>query len=161
MMIKKILLATTVMVFGISAFAGPTSAATQMGGLNASAPVAVDEDGDEEGGEEGGEEDYNFEVVNDTGHEISELYIDAADETEWGEDLTGDEGIEDGGTLKLTYDPEGNDAEAEMFDMKLVWEEAYEDGTTEDVWTDLDLKDAHKITLHYDAETTTPTATVE
>ena len=49
-----------------------------------------------------GEQD--FTVHNKTGMELVELYVVAADEEEWGDDLLAGEHIENGGATEVTFD---------------------------------------------------------
>lgn len=138
MKIYKSLLATTFALLSISTFSGPTWA---------------QEEGDA----------HVFTVNNETGHDIGSIYIDAAGETEWGDDLLGEEDIlKDGESLELHFDPAEDDEESEHYDMAIRWDGA--DGTNDGdfvIWEDLDLADASSITLHYDEESNETTFDLE
>lgn len=125
----KTLLATSVALLSISSFSVQTFA---------------QEEGDVE----------IFTVHNETGHDIGSIYIDAAGETEWGDDLLGEEDIlKDGEALELHFEPDAEDEEATHYDMAIRWDGA--DGTGENdyvVWEDLDLGEATDLTLHYDED---------
>lgn len=140
---KKTLLAATLLVFGLSAFSVPTFAAD-----------------DEEGGDA---EEEVFTIANDTGYTILSLHAAGAGDTDWSPDILGEEDLKDGEEFEIHYTPDEDDADAELYDVKLVWDnpEGEAEGHEDDIWEDLDLKDASKITFHYDAEADETSATVE
>jgi hypothetical protein len=97
--------------------------------------------------------DLDFELVNGTGWAIKEVYISPATVNDWQENILS-EPMADGESGKVTFSPE---AEAESWDMKIVWVDEGEDV----VWKNLDLSEISKLTLRYDADTDETTAEVE
>lgn len=51
----------------------------------------------------------DFTIHNETGMEIVELYVEHSDSEEWGDELLGDEALEDGGEAKIDFDGYGED----------------------------------------------------
>jgi len=97
--------------------------------------------------------DLDFELVNGTGWAIKEVYISPATVNDWQENILS-EPMADGESGKVTFSPE---AEAENWDMKIVWVDEGEDV----FWKNLDLSKISKLTLRYDADTDETTAEVE
>ena len=97
--------------------------------------------------------DLDFELVNGTGWAIKEVYISPATVNDWQENILS-EPMADGESGKVTFSPE---AEAESWDMKIVWVDEGEDV----VWKNLDLSKISKLTLRYNADTDETTAEVE
>ena len=97
--------------------------------------------------------DLDFELVNGTGWAIKEVYISPATVNDWQENILS-EPMADGESGKVTFSPE---AEAENWDMKIVWVDEGEDV----VWKNLNLSEISKLTLRYDADTDETTAEVE
>ena len=85
--------------------------------------------------------DQDFTVVNKTGVEINALYVSPADKSEWGEDILGRDTLPAGESVEIEFDPE---EEAEKWDLRV---EDKEGNSIE--WTDLDLTEISKVTLHY------------
>ncbi|MBL8567653.1 MAG: hypothetical protein JNK84_01075 [Phreatobacter sp.] len=63
----------------------------------------------------------DFQLVNRTGYTIDEVYVSAASQNTWGNDLMGDDSLEDGQVLNVTF-PRG--ADACSFDIKVVYDDA-------------------------------------
>lgn len=97
--------------------------------------------------------DLDFELVNGTGWAIKEVYISPATVNDWQENILS-EPMADGESGKVTFSPE---AEAESWDMKIVWVDEGEDV----VWKNLNLSEISKLTLRYNADTDETTAEVE
>lgn len=85
--------------------------------------------------------DQDFTLHNKTGKEIKEIYIAPHADDEWGEDVMGDDVLEDGDEVEIEFDPK---EEAESWDMRVV----FRDGKAT-VWTKLMLNDITDITLSY------------
>ena len=83
----------------------------------------------------------DFTIVNKTGVEINALYVSPADKNDWGEDVLGKETLPAGQSAEITFDA---DEEAEKWDLRV---EDKEGNSIE--WTDLDLTEISKVTLHY------------
>lgn len=97
--------------------------------------------------------DLDFELVNGTGWAIKEVYVSPATANEWQENILS-EPMADGEGGQVTFSP---DAEAALWDMKIVWVDEGEDV----VWKNLDLSKISKLTLRYNADTDETTAEVE
>ena len=97
--------------------------------------------------------DLDFELVNGTGWAIKEIYISPATVNDWEENILS-EPMADGTGGKVTFSP---DADAEKWDMKIVWVDEGEDV----VWQALDLSKISKLTLRYNPETNETSAKAE
>jgi hypothetical protein len=97
--------------------------------------------------------DLDFELVNGTGWAIKEIYISPATVNNWQENILA-EPMADGTSGKVTFSP---DADAENWDMRIVWVDEGEDV----VWQALDLSKISKLTLRYNAETNETSAEAE
>ena len=97
--------------------------------------------------------DLDFELVNGTGWAIKEVYISPATVNDWQENILSEQ-MADGDSGQVTFNPE---ADADKWDMKIVWVDEGEDV----VWKNLDLSKISKLTLRYNADTDETTAEVE
>lgn len=95
----------------------------------------------------------DFELVNKTGYAIKEIYISPAAADNWQDNLL-TKPMADGESLQMTASP---DANAEMWNMKIVWVDEGEDVQ----WKDLNLAKISKLTLYYNADTDETTADAE
>ncbi|MBJ7391345.1 MAG: hypothetical protein JHC85_07270 [Chthoniobacterales bacterium] len=95
----------------------------------------------------------DFELVNGTGWAIKEVYVSPATVNDWEENILA-EPMADGTSGKVAFSPE---ADAEHWDMKIVWVDEGEDV----IWKNLDLSKISKLTLHYDSDKDETTAEVE
>ena len=95
----------------------------------------------------------DFELVNGTGWAIKEVYISPATVNDWQENILS-EPMADGTGGEVTFSP---DADAEKWDMKIVWVDEGEDV----VWQALDLSKISKLTLRYNPETNETSADAE
>ena len=94
----------------------------------------------------------DFTLVNNTGADISEIYISSAAVDNWEEDLLGgDKYLPDGNEVDIQF---ASDEEAELWDIRIVDSE----GTAID-WKGLKLSEISKVTLQI--EDGEPTATLE
>lgn len=84
----------------------------------------------------------DFTLVNRTGVAISELYISSAKSDDWEEDVLGQDVLEDGASVDITFSPK---EKAALWDLKIV--DADGDEVT---WENLKLNDISKLTLRYD-----------
>lgn len=84
----------------------------------------------------------DFTLVNRTGVDISELYISSAKTDNWEEDVLGQDVLEDGASVHITFSPK---EKAASWDLKIV----DADGD-EVVWEGLKLKEISKVILRYD-----------
>lgn len=95
--------------------------------------------------------DQDFELVNETGLTIAELYCSPVETDSWEEDVLGVDVLEDGESVEITF---SRNEDACEWDIKIVDEEG-----DEIYWQGIDLCSALKITLYY--EDGEPTADIE
>lgn len=95
-------------------------------------------------------EEYNldFELVNKTGYDISEIFVSPTKKKDWGEDIMGRDVLLNGESVDITFDTEETERK---WDIYVTWV-GYDE--SEDVyWTGFDLSKISKITLYYDSKT--------
>jgi hypothetical protein len=97
----------------------------------------------------------DFQLVNKTGYDISEIYISAAKADDWGDDLLedSDDTLEDGKSVPINF----TNAKTCIWDIKVV----YDADDSEAIWHDIDLCKIRKITLRYKKSTDETTAIFE
>lgn len=81
----------------------------------------------------------DFKLVNKTGSDIQALFISPADVNDWEEDVLGQDVLEDGATVEISFHPK---ATATKWDLKVEDEE--ETGL---IWENLDLSKINTLTL--------------
>ncbi|MGA1530314.1 MAG: argininosuccinate lyase [Kiritimatiellia bacterium] len=82
----------------------------------------------------------DFELANETGVDIYEIYISPSEMDEWGDDILEDDILEDGDVLDVSFDPY---EESELWDIMVV------DGDGNAIyWTGLDLTTISTVTLN-------------
>ena len=84
----------------------------------------------------------DFELVNKTGYEISEVYVSPSKRQSWEEDVLGDHTLEDGDSTTIRFSNSGNIC---MWDLKVV----YEDDDSSAYWEGIDLCQVSKVTIRY------------
>jgi hypothetical protein len=83
----------------------------------------------------------DFTLVNQTGVEISELYVSPHSADDWEEDILGQDTLPSGQTLEITFSPKER---AKLWDLKVV------DSKGNSIeWESLNLLEISKVTLHY------------
>lgn len=97
--------------------------------------------------------DADFSLRNATGYTIDEVYIGAHSSDSWGRDIMGPGALEAGSTVNITF-PHGNGAC--RFDLKVVY-----DDKTSAAWSDINLCETEKVTLHYNKSTDVTSATFD
>ena len=95
----------------------------------------------------------DFELINKTGYAIKEIYVSPAAADNWQDNLLS-KPMADGDSLQMTASP---DANAEIWNMKIVWVDEGEDVQ----WKGLNLAKISKLTLYYNADTDETTADAE
>ncbi|MCC7266564.1 MAG: argininosuccinate lyase [Caulobacteraceae bacterium] len=98
--------------------------------------------------------EQDFELVNQTGYTISEVYVSPTGEKRWGEDILGKNTLSNRQSMDLTFD---RSADACKWDLKVVYE--LDDETAE--WQGFNLCKVSTITIFYDAESGETTAEYE
>jgi hypothetical protein len=96
----------------------------------------------------------DFDLVNNTGYDVSEVYVSPAMKSDWEEDVLGDSTIEDGGSKVIRFKNSGSVCK---WDLKVV----YEEDDSSAVWQDLDLCTVSKVTIRYNRKTDTTSATFD
>lgn len=97
----------------------------------------------------------NFTVLNRTGYDISEVYVSPAKTKKWGEDLLGDDELDDEDEQLI---PLGRAAEKTcLWDLKVV----YSADDSEAVWYDIDLCKFSKVTIKYNRKSDKTSATFD
>jgi hypothetical protein len=90
----------------------------------------------------------DFDLVNRTGYDISDVFVAPSNQDEWGDGLLETEILENGDTIEISFD--GNET-IRKWDIYVTWD-GYD--SSEDVyWTGFDLSVISEITLFYDAKT--------
>ena len=95
----------------------------------------------------------DFQLVNRTGYTIDEVYVSAAAQNTWGDDLMGEDSLEDRQVLNVTF-PRG--ADACSFDIKVV----YDDAETAE-FRGVNLCRVSRVTLFYNRSAGTTRFTTE
>ncbi len=91
---------------------------------------------------QGAELNLDFTIVNKTGYDIKEIYVDEASNNNWTDNIMKGQGnLKNGETFKVEFSPEENSAK---WDIKAV----YADGETA-IWTGLKLTDITNVTLFW------------
>ncbi len=92
----------------------------------------------------------DFVLVNDTGYTIDKIFVSPSKVEEWGEDVMGQDQLEDGKSVKIHFDRAHE--KHTKWDIKVVFidnENRY--------WTDLDLSSISEVTIHYKNDHATAT----
>lgn len=83
--------------------------------------------------------ELDFKLVNNTGVNISSIYIGPHDSDEWGDDVMEDDILRNGESLDITFHPKARSA---------MWDLRIEDKDGEAVeWTNLDLTKINVLTI--------------
>lgn len=96
----------------------------------------------------------DFQLVNKTGYEISSVFVSASKADEWEDDVLTDDTLDDGDTLTVRFKGAGKTCK---FDIKVV----YEVDDSEAIWHDIDLCATSKVTIRYNKNTDTTSATFD
>ncbi len=87
--------------------------------------------------------DQDFTLRNRTGYQIDDVYLSKPSQSSWGPDIMGRGNVlEDGDSTEITF---RDSARGCRWDLKVK----YHDDTTAE-WSNLNLCEIDKITLHYD-----------
>lgn len=90
----------------------------------------------------------DFTLINNTGYDISDVYVSPTNEKEWGEDIMGKDILAHGDAVDISFD---GDETVKKWDMYVTWV-GYE--SDEDVyWLGFDLSKISEISLYYDHKT--------
>lgn len=96
----------------------------------------------------------DFTLINRTGYELSELYVSPNKSDEWGTDILGKATIPDGETANVKF---SRSATGCMWDLKVV----YSDDDSSAVWRSIDLCKISRITIRYNRNSDTTSASFD
>jgi hypothetical protein len=94
----------------------------------------------------------NFTLVNQTGYDISEVYVSPNNSSDWEEDVLGEDILKNRDDVVIRFH---RATEQCLWDMKVV----YEDDDSSAIWQDIDLCKVSEVTTHYNRKTDTTSAT--
>jgi hypothetical protein len=95
----------------------------------------------------------DFQLVNRTGYTIDEVYVSAASQNSWGDDLMGENSLEDGQVLNVRFPGGANEC---SFDIKVV----YDDEETAE-FRGVNLCQVARVTIFYNRSAGTTRFTTE
>lgn len=95
----------------------------------------------------------DFQLVNRTGYTIDEVYVSPSNQNSWGDDLMGDDTLEEGQVLNVRF-PRG--ADVCSFDIKVV----YDDEETAE-FRGVNLCQVSRVTIFYNRSAGTTRFTTE
>jgi hypothetical protein len=96
----------------------------------------------------------DFNMVNKTGYELKALYVSPSKSDDWGDDILGQDGLADGQVVNVHFSPKVHTCK---WDLKVT----YSDDNSSAVWSDIDLCNVEKITIHYDRKNDVTKATFD
>jgi len=88
----------------------------------------------------------NFTLVNKTGYVIDKVFVGPSKSEDWGEDVLGQEVLEDGASVAIKFHPKASTSGT--YDLKVTYK--VDDSSV--VWYNYDLTKIKSITIHYDKE---------
>ena len=97
--------------------------------------------------------EQDFTLVNKTGVIIHALHVSPSAHDEWGKDILGKDTLASGEAVEIKFHP---DTESKLWDLRVEDEHGHAI-----VWKKLNLLKISKVTLHYDHDSGSATATVE
>jgi hypothetical protein len=104
-------------------------------------------------GDAAAQSQQDFQLVNRTGYTIDEVYVSPSAQNNWGNDLMGDDSLEDGQVLNVRF-PRGSDVCS--FDIKVV----YDDEETAE-FREVNLCQVSRVTIFYNRAAGTTRFTTE
>jgi hypothetical protein len=96
----------------------------------------------------------DFKLVNKTGYEIKEVYVSPSKSSDWEEDILGEGVLEDTGARNIHFH---RSVKSCHWDLKVV----YTVDSSSAVWNDIDLCSIENITIHYNRNSDTTSATFD
>jgi hypothetical protein len=94
----------------------------------------------------------NFTLVNQTGYDISEVYVSPANSSDWEEDVLGEDILKNRDDVEITFKRNTRQC---LWDMKVV----YDDDDSSAEWSDIDLCKVSQVTIHYNRKADKTSAT--
>jgi len=92
----------------------------------------------------------DFVLVNDTGYTIDKIFVSPTKTEEWGEDVMGQDQLEDGKSVKIHFNRSHEGIS--KWDIKVVFTD-----NENRYWTGLDLSSISEVTIHYKNDHATAT----
>ncbi|WP_245651273.1 argininosuccinate lyase [Paramagnetospirillum marisnigri] len=96
----------------------------------------------------------DFTLVNRTGYELNAVYVSPSHAEDWGSDVMGRDTLANGGTVDIHFNRASRTCN---WDLKVVY--TVDDSSA--VWHDIDLCTVSKITIRYNKNTDTTTASYD
>jgi hypothetical protein len=96
----------------------------------------------------------DFALMNRTGYELKEVYVSPSKADDWQEDILGQGTLGDGQRVNIHFSPK---VQTCKWDLKVV----YTVDSSSAVWSDINLCDVDKITIHYDKDRDVTRATFD
>ena len=96
----------------------------------------------------------DFTLINKTGYELKEVYVSPGKASDWQEDVLGQDTLGDGQRVNIHFHSTTRTCK---WDLKVVYTE---DGSSA-VWSDINLCDVSKVTIHYDRKNDVTRATFD
>jgi hypothetical protein len=96
----------------------------------------------------------DFRLVNKTGYELKEVYVSPSKADDWQEDVLGTGTLDDGKAINIHFSPKTRTCK---WDLKVV----YTDDDSSAVWSNINLCEVDKITIHYDRKADVTRATFD
>jgi len=96
----------------------------------------------------------DFTLVNKTGYELKEVYVSPSKADDWQEDILGQATLDDGAKVNIHFNAKTHTCK---WDLKVV----YSDDNSNAVWSDINLCEVEKITIHYDRKNDVTRATFD
>ena len=96
----------------------------------------------------------NFQLRNKTGYELKALFVAPSKSDDWQEDVLGQDVLGDGQAVNVKFNGKTNTC---VYDLKVV----YSDDNSSAVWQKINLCEVEKITIKYNRQTDTTSATFD
>ena len=96
----------------------------------------------------------DFQLANRTGYELAQLFVSPSKSDAWGGDILGNATIPDGESARITF---SNAATGCIWDLKVV----YSDDDSSAVWRNINLCKIETITIRYNRNTDTTSASFD
>jgi hypothetical protein len=93
--------------------------------------------------------DQDFTLRNRTGYTIDQVYVSAANDNDWGEDILGKDSMKDGVSTAIHFSRRESTCK---WDLKVVF-----DDSENAIWEDFDLCKIEEITIKYEGRKATAT----
>ncbi|MBF0095545.1 MAG: argininosuccinate lyase [Alphaproteobacteria bacterium] len=98
--------------------------------------------------------DQDFTLVNKTGYELNAVYVSPSRESDWGEDVMGRDTLGNGESVEIEFHRSEKSC---RWDLKAIYTV---DGSSAE-WSNIDLCSVDKITIRYNKNTDTTSATYD